>query len=354
MDKSYKRTENIDEKIKEIKLAYNVWRTLFLVDENTSVAQIADILEETPETVMADLQILEEAGLVSATEAEDESVVEEEPVGSQVPEPEPEPEPEPTEEEDEEATQVEEEPVDQNMPEPELVDEEMLKVEEEPPADAPKTEVILEEKALPEEEPLVEESEETGPTEPQEEEAPAEEESAAEAEEEMEINIAGEDSSEAEMLDVDFGEEIIEPEKESGEEVAVEAPVPELEQEPEIEESGKKSILVIDDSIVIRKMVEIALESEEYQIHTAVSGKDGLAKIDQLNPSLIILDLMLPDINGIDILKTVKASRKTPVIMLSGKDSPQMVEKAKEAGADAFLPKPFKDDELIEKINALI
>ncbi len=113
-------------------------------------------------------------------------------------------------------------------------------------------------------------------------------------------------------------------------------------------------MLVIDDSIVIRKMVEIALEDEDYLIHTAVSGKDGLDKIDHLNPSLIILDLMLPDINGIDILKTVKASRKTPVIMLSGKDSPQMVEKAKETGADAFLPKPFKDDELIEKINSLI
>ncbi len=132
------------------------------------------------------------------------------------------------------------------------------------------------------------------------------------------------------------------------------APLEELIAEPETESTGRKSVLVIDDSIVIRKMVEIALEDEDYLIHTAVSGKDGLDKIDHLNPSLIILDLMLPDINGIDILKTVKASRKTPVIMLSGKDSPQMVEKAKETGADAFLPKPFKDDELIEKINSLI
>ena len=53
-------------------------------------------------------------------------------------------------------------------------------------------------------------------------------------------------------------------------------------------------------------------------------------------------------------LKTIKASLKIPVIMLSGKDSPQMVENAKNAGADAFLPKPFKDEDLKEKINTLL
>ncbi len=330
MDKSYKRSENIDEKINDIKLAYNVWRTLFIVDENTTASQIAEILEEEQETAEAELTLLEEAGLIMATEADSEpdTAVEQEPVM-----------PEETESE-----------------KPAEDEEELFQVEEEPAGDAPKTEILMEEEALSAEEPEEEEihveeaAEEPEPdpveTETAEEEAPV-------AEEDIEINIHDEEASEADLLDVDFSEEITEKEEGISEEAATaEEPVPQFE--PEQDSSGKKSVLVIDDSIVIRKMVEIALENEDYLIHTAVSGKDGLAKIDQLNPSLIILDLMLPDINGIDILKTVKASRKTPVIMLSGKDSPQMVEKAKETGADAFLPKPFKDDELIEKINALI
>ncbi len=324
MDKSYKRIENIDEKIKEIKLTYNVWRTLFLVDENTTASQIADILEEEAETVAADLGVLEEAGLVSAIQAEEilEAAVEEEPAADEEPE-----------------------------PIPEEAAAELFEVEEEPESEAPKTEVIMEEDALPAEEPVIEEAPEEESVETTEPEI-LEEEPAVAEEEDIEINIHGEESSEDDLLDMDFSEAVSETtETEKSEEpVSVEETVP----EPEPESSGRKSVLVIDDSIVIRKMVEIALENEDYLIHTAVSGKDGLDKIDNLNPSLIILDLMLPDINGIDILKTVKASRKTPVIMLSGKDSPQMVEKAKESGADAFLPKPFKDDELIEKINALI
>ena len=118
--------------------------------------------------------------------------------------------------------------------------------------------------------------------------------------------------------------------------------------------SGQTTILVIDDSIVIRKMVEIALEDANYHIESAVNGKAGLEMVDKVDPKLVIVDLMLPDINGIDILKTIKASKGIPVIMLSGKDTPQMIEKAKAEGADEFLPKPFKDEELVEKINSLI
>jgi DNA-binding response OmpR family regulator len=63
---------------------------------------------------------------------------------------------------------------------------------------------------------------------------------------------------------------------------------------------------------------------------------------------------MLPDMNGIEVLKKIKSSRKTPVIMLSGKDAPQLVESAKEVGVDDFLPKPFRDEELVEKVKHLL
>lgn len=175
-------------------------------------------------------------------------------------------------------------------------------------------------------------------------------------EETLEIDLQDMENKEEENegidLNIDFADE--EP---AAEAVVEEQPQPEeaKPEEPSPEElADMKTILVVDDSIVIRKMVEIALEDENYKIETAVSGKDGLAILDEKNPSLMILDLMLPDINGIDLLKTVKASKGIPVIMLSGKDSPQMVEKARSEGADAFLPKPFKDDELVSKIRELL
>lgn len=357
MDKSYKRIENIDAKIQDVKLSYAGWRTLFLIDEETPATQVSEILSEEPAVVETEISHLLEAGLISEIEAtktepepepetaddfirETKVVFEEEPVDQ-----------ESIEEEHIEAEIAEEESVAELIEESEEAEEIQEELEELPVSEETTTELPDEPIDLLEEtqdEPVVEE--------PEVEESIVEDASPA-TEEDLEINIHDEAESESDMLDVDFGEE------KPTDETAVPEEKPAAEPVAETPESvapaapaaqGTPSVLVIDDSIVIRKMVEIALENEDLTIQTAVSGKDGLDKIDQLNPSLIILDLMLPDINGIDILKTVKASKKIPVIMLSGKDSPQMVEKAKEAGADAFLPKPFKDDELKEQIKVLL
>ena len=121
---------------------------------------------------------------------------------------------------------------------------------------------------------------------------------------------------------------------------------------------AQKTILVVDDSVVIRKMVEIALENEEtYQVVAIGSGKEALDYLDTNKPDIIILDIMLPDVNGLDILKAIKANDKIkdiPVLMLSAKDTPRETSRAKELGADDFIPKPFKDEELIGKIKELI
>jgi CheY-like chemotaxis protein len=121
-----------------------------------------------------------------------------------------------------------------------------------------------------------------------------------------------------------------------------------------ISDSTRKTVMVIDDSIVIRKMIEIALEEEDFNIITAISGKEGLDTIEKEKPNLVILDMMLPDMNGIEVLKIIKTEKKLPVIMLSGKDAPQLIETAKEVGVDDFLPKPFRDEELVEKVKTLI
>ena len=63
---------------------------------------------------------------------------------------------------------------------------------------------------------------------------------------------------------------------------------------------------------------------------------------------------MLPDVNGLDILKVIKTKKSIPVVMLSAKDTPKETAKAKELGADDFIPKPFRDEELVNKIHELI
>ena len=134
--------------------------------------------------------------------------------------------------------------------------------------------------------------------------------------------------------------------EESEQEIAEVAPYPVPE--------GQKTILVVDDSIVIRKMVEIALENESYNVISVATGKEAFSFLDSKNPDLVILDIMLPDVNGLDILKAIKAKTEIPVVMLSAKDTPKETGQAKELGADDFIPKPFRDEELVGKIHELI
>lgn len=135
-----------------------------------------------------------------------------------------------------------------------------------------------------------------------------------------------------------------------------EAPVAEMMEEEKITRptSPQKTILVVDDSIVIRKMVEIALENENYNVVSVATGKEAFNFLDSKDPDLVILDIMLPDVNGLDILKVIKTKKNIPVVMLSAKDTPKETAKAKELGANDFIPKPFRDEELVNKIHELI
>lgn len=377
MGTKYKRVKNVEDKIHSAKLPYNAWKVFFLIDGSVGSEQIAEYLEEDVSVIEEAFERLISEGLVEAEGEVKEKESEAENVEEEIEEP--------AVEESMEA----EEPVSEGEPEFEsetdesldlVLDEELAEVEEEPIAEEELKEgetdltddliSVVEDKEEVEEELVSEEEdtitdfsidnldlEDTMDVEAGKDvEAETDIETVSETEEEtIEIDLqdmeSKEDEAESADLNIDFAE------KEQAEIGIEEKPAPEdtKPEEPSAEElADMKTILVVDDSIVIRKMVEIALEDENYKIETAVSGKDGLAILDEKNPSLMILDLMLPDINGIDLLKTVKASKGIPVIMLSGKDSPQMVEKARSEGADAFLPKPFKDDELVSKIRELL
>ncbi|MBL7995937.1 response regulator [bacterium] len=122
--------------------------------------------------------------------------------------------------------------------------------------------------------------------------------------------------------------------------------------------AGGKKILVVDDSIVIQKMVEIALENEHYALTSAMKGEDAIRLAKELQPNLILLDMMLPDMSGLEVMKAVRelggSFATVPIVVLSGKDSPQDKDTAINNGANDFLTKPFHDEDLLSKVHEYI
>ncbi len=110
-------------------------------------------------------------------------------------------------------------------------------------------------------------------------------------------------------------------------------------------------ILVIDDEIQIRRFLRIILETNGYAILEAVTGAEGLMKAAQRRPDLIILDMGLPDIKGLEVLRSLREWTTTPVIILSVFDTDQDKVAALDAGADDYLTKPFSTEELMARIR---
>ena len=118
--------------------------------------------------------------------------------------------------------------------------------------------------------------------------------------------------------------------------------------------SNKPEILVIDDEAQIRKLLQITLESNEYTVRLANNGKDGLVTAANHPPSLIILDLGLPDVDGQDLLKQFREWFTNPIIILSVKNSQEDIINALDSGANDYLVKPFRTGELLARIRSAI
>jgi DNA-binding response OmpR family regulator len=113
-------------------------------------------------------------------------------------------------------------------------------------------------------------------------------------------------------------------------------------------------VLVVDDEPnVLRSLVQY-LTIEEFTVETASNGMEALEKVDSFNPELILLDVMMPGMDGFEVLDKVKEKpghSNTPVIMLTAKDQSADVLKGYQSGATSYLVKPFNLDELVETIN---
>jgi len=118
--------------------------------------------------------------------------------------------------------------------------------------------------------------------------------------------------------------------------------------------SIKNTIVVCDDESQIRKILTISLESADYKVVEAENGKDAITQIATSHPQLVILDLGLPDRDGLSVLKEIRTWTRVPVIILSVKNSEEDIVKALDLGADDYLTKPFNTSELLARIRANI
>lgn len=118
--------------------------------------------------------------------------------------------------------------------------------------------------------------------------------------------------------------------------------------------NGNETILIIDDELQIRRLLEITLSSNGYKIIQAINGKEGLVAAATHRPSLIILDLGLPDIDGQEIIAKLREWFNKPVIVLSVRSSETDIIRALDNGANDYLTKPFRTGELLARIRAAL
>jgi two-component system alkaline phosphatase synthesis response regulator PhoP len=119
----------------------------------------------------------------------------------------------------------------------------------------------------------------------------------------------------------------------------------------------RKRILVVDDEIYIVHILEFTLTMEGYEVLTAADGEEALRRLEQDRPDLVVLDIMMPKVDGYEVLRRIRADEEfhqLPVILLSAKGRPLDRETGLEIGADDYIVKPFSPRRLLEKIQDLL
>lgn len=112
------------------------------------------------------------------------------------------------------------------------------------------------------------------------------------------------------------------------------------------------TILVVDDDPAISEMLTIVLESEGFEPVPVVDGTEAVPAFRKHQPDLVLLDLMLPGMNGVDICKAIRTESSVPIVMLTAKTDTVDVVLGLESGADDYITKPFKPKELVARIRA--
>ncbi len=117
---------------------------------------------------------------------------------------------------------------------------------------------------------------------------------------------------------------------------------------------NNRRILVVDDEAKITEVIKSYLEKSGYRVYTAHNGRDALELIEQVNPALIILDLMLPDVPGEEVCTALRRRSSVPIIMLTAKVEEENILKGLNIGADDYVVKPFSPRELVARVAAVL
>jgi two-component system alkaline phosphatase synthesis response regulator PhoP len=116
----------------------------------------------------------------------------------------------------------------------------------------------------------------------------------------------------------------------------------------------RKKILIADDNENIREALTSILEDEGHELWIAKNGVEALRKVREVSPDILILDVMMPEMSGYDVCRTIKNDpdlKKTFVLMLSAKGQVTEQERGKEVGADEYIVKPFSPSEILARIS---
>ena len=114
----------------------------------------------------------------------------------------------------------------------------------------------------------------------------------------------------------------------------------------------KPVALIVDDEPQIRRLLRVVLEGENYQVQEAENGQQGLTEIANRRPAIILLDLGLPDMEGLEVLKRLREWSEAPVLVLSVRDDEQSKVAALDSGAEDYVTKPFSTAELLARLRA--
>ncbi len=118
--------------------------------------------------------------------------------------------------------------------------------------------------------------------------------------------------------------------------------------------AGTPRIVIIDDDESIRELASLYLRKEGFQVTSAVDGPSGVAAVTQEQPSLVVLDLMLPGKNGYDVCREIRQDSNVPILMLTARDEDIDKILGLELGADDYVTKPFNPRELVARIKAIL
>jgi two-component system KDP operon response regulator KdpE len=118
--------------------------------------------------------------------------------------------------------------------------------------------------------------------------------------------------------------------------------------------STQPLVLVADDEQRITKLVSMALTDEGFRVVTASGGEEALVKAEEVRPDIVLLDIVMPDLDGIEVMRQIREHRPVPVILLTAKGSASDKAKGLDLGADDYIAKPFHLDELAARVRAVL